>query len=193
MKSFLQYITESKPPKLQVKPSSTDPHEIASANFEHGLVLGNKTLNIGRLQGGVRQTDSGENERVQQLANQISSPQGYISRLVVDTGGNVLEGQHRLEALRKLNVKKIPVTVVKDLAAGFNTEKIRSAIRSSNPGYHPDQVHQMTHQVLHSIHQAKSPQAALVGYRMPEPHTKAWEAGLRAAQNPLDGVGSEGT
>jgi hypothetical protein len=81
---------------------------------------------------------------------QIRSPGGYFSRPIVDHVGNVLEGQHRTEAAKRLGVKNLPVHVIKDLAHGKPIEAIKEAVRAA--GKLPsDHVHQIVQQALEMV------------------------------------------
>jgi len=176
MLSFLTYLTES----LRIQPSSDDPHDVARSNFPYGKVIKNSMMNIKKLNGGINSTDKKDEERVNALARKMSDPKtGYISRLIVDTNQNVIEGQHRISALRKFKKKKVPVTIIKDLSSGFDVSKIKKEI--SAKGYHPDQAHQMTHHILDMIHTSGSPGEALSSYEFPQGHEAAFVAGLNAA------------
>jgi len=174
--SFKQHITES----LHIHPSPDDPHDVAKSNFTYGKVIKNDMMDTDKLIGGISDTDKKEQERVSDLVAKMSDPKtGHISRLIVDTGGNVLEGQHRLSAARQLGHKKVPVTIIKDLSSGFDVSKIEKEI--SAKGYHPDHVHQITHQILDMIHTSGSPGKALSSYEFPQGHEAAFIAGLNAA------------
>ena len=54
----------------------------------------------------------------------MSGPDGFIERLIIDQDNNVIEGAHRLEALRKLGVKEVPVTRIIDPQASFTGDDI---------------------------------------------------------------------
>jgi len=178
MQNFKLFLNES---KIIVKRSSDDPHTVAASNFLYGKVLGNKRVPVNSLIGGIRSDDPREAKRVIELQKRISGPGGYVSRLLIDTDKKVLEGQHRLEALRNLKFKKAPVTVIKDLSKGFDLDKIQDAIKS-NGIRHSDNVHQMTYNVLDTLHDEPDIEKILKRYSMPEKYHKAWEAALRSVQ-----------
>jgi hypothetical protein len=98
-------------PKLKdykIKPPSDDVSEVAQSS---GLTAGKKntTKPISELSGGVDLKQEKERRRVDKLKEEITSEGGYISRLIVNKDGEVIEGQHRLEALRELGFTEVPV------------------------------------------------------------------------------------
>jgi len=163
----------------EIRPSSDDVYETLSANFLHGDVVGNKTLPISKVFGSGTAQTADQLARVDDLAAKINSPDGYVSRLIVDTDGNVIEGQHRLEALKKLGFDKVPVTVIRDKAKGFDTLKVEEAIRASQ-ATHPDHVNQIVSQILDMVSEAGSPQKALAEFIFPRSFKAQFEAGLNA-------------
>jgi hypothetical protein len=137
-------------PKLKVRPPSDNVANVRDANFKYPKTIGNQTLKIDEVSGGVRSTDAHERKRVKELADQMSSPEGYISRIIVDHNNNVIEGQHRLEALRQLGVEDVPVYKIEDLADTLPVSKMEEAMRSSG-GIHPDHVNQLMKHALDDI------------------------------------------
>lgn len=135
--------------KVKVRPPSDNVANVRDANFQYPRTIGNQNVSIGDLKGGVR-FDKQESQRVNQLAAKIASPEGYISRIIVDHNNNVIEGQHRLEALRKLGAKEVPVYKIEDLADTMPVAKMESAIESVG-GIHPDHTHQLMKHVLDDI------------------------------------------
>jgi hypothetical protein len=164
---------------LPVKPSTDDAGQVMDATFQYGALGGKKTMPIDMLSGGVRMNDPKEAERVRKLAEQMSGPEGYISRLVVDDAGNVLEGQHRLAALQMLGQKNVPVTVVKDLSLKYNTEAMEQALAGS---MRRDQVKQMVQNAIEALEDSGSVEKALQEYVMPPKFQKQFESVLRASQ-----------
>jgi len=107
----------------------------------------------------------------------MSGPDGHISRLIVDTDGNVIEGQHRLEALRQLGVKNVPVHVIKDLASNVDTVGLENAIKSAQ-SMHGDQRHQIIQNLLEAVAEEGSARKVREDYEEPTGYTKAWNAAL---------------
>ncbi len=180
--------------KLRIKPSEENLTNVVDANFSHGRVVGNRTVPIESLQGGVSRGVT-DQSRVDKLAEQRRGPEGYIERLVVDDAGNVIEGQHRLDALKKLGVSKVPVTVIKDLERGFNINAMKSAIKEAGIK-HPDQVHQMMGRALNSIHEEGSPELAAQNTSIGGQWEKPYQAAIGAAHfktQPVEGDPFGGT
>jgi hypothetical protein len=164
-------------PKLKVKPPSDNVANVRDANFKYPKTIGNQTLKIDEVSGGVRSTDPHERKRVKELAEQMSSPDGYISRIIVDHNNNVIEGQHRLEALRQLGVEDVPVYKIEDLADTLPVFKMEEAMRASG-GIHPDHVNQLMKHALDDISQDGIEGARQMDYGK---FQKYYDAALNAA------------
>ena len=162
-------------PSLPVKPTPDDVYDVASSNFTYPKVSGNKTVSIDDLTGGVRMDDPGEQARVADLVGKMQGPDGYISRLIVDQDGNVLEGQHRLEALRAIGETRVPVAVVKDLSNGYDVGKIQDTLKSIG-GLGSDQRNQIMERAFDVADEAGSPAQALQDYELPPPYDKHFTA-----------------
>jgi hypothetical protein len=162
---------------LKVKPPSDNVANVRDANFSYPKTIGNQTVNIKDLTGGVRMSDPKEVQRVKALADKISSPEGYISRIIVDHNNNVVEGQHRLEALRQLGVKDVPVYKIEDLAETMPVDQMKSAIKSVG-NIHPDHVHQLTQRALEDISEVGIKGARELDYGAFQKH---YDAALDAA------------
>jgi hypothetical protein len=134
---------------VRVRPPSDNVTSVKEANFQYPKTIGNQTVKISDITGGVR-FDTNERQRVNQLASKIASPDGYISRIIVDQNNNVIEGQHRLEALRQLGATEVPVYKIEDLADTMPVEKMRSSIESVG-GIHPDHAGQIVKHALDHI------------------------------------------
>ena len=163
--------------ELKVKPPSDNVANVRDANFSYPKTIGNQTVNIKDLTGGVRMSDPKEVQRVKALADKIASPEGYISRIIVDHNNNVVEGQHRLEALRQLGVKDVPVYKIEDLADTMPVNRMKSAIKAVG-NIHPDQVHQLTQRALEDISEGGIKGARELDYGAFQKH---YDAALDAA------------
>jgi len=108
----------------------------------------------------------------------MTGPGGFISRPIVDTEGNVIEGQHRLEALRQLGVTNVPVYVIQDLAAGIDAPALKEAMNASQP-MRSDQRNQITAMLLEALADEGSVAAVEAGYEAPRGYAEAWKAGLQ--------------
>lgn len=165
--------------KIKVKPPTDDVYDVMDATFNYGKLGGNKTIPIDQLTGGVRMSDPTEARRVKELADKISSPEGYISRIIVDDSGNVLEGQHRLEALRLLGEKNVPVSVIQDLSKKYDVPAMERTIEGK---LHPDQVTQLVRQAIDTLEEAGSVEKALSDYSMLARFQQPFQDAIRASK-----------
>lgn len=161
-----------------VRPAKENLRTVLDSNFLGGRLVGNRTVPIDTLVGGATASDRAVG-RIKELADQISGPAGYIERLIVDKGGNVIEGAHRLEALKSLGVKRVPVTMVEDTLANVDLEKMRGAIRAAG-SLPSDHVNQIMRHVGEMVADAGSPAAALKQYELPRGFEKYFQAALEA-------------
>lgn len=128
--------------KLPYKAARESLRDVADANFGYGIPVGNRTVNIETLRGGMSAA-SDDAAKVNKIAQQMSSKDGYIERLIVDQNGNVIEGQHRLRALQSLGVQDVPVSVIQDYSDVVETLQ-KQGMRPE----HARQVTQQTHDML---------------------------------------------
>lgn len=163
---------------LKVKPPSDNIATVREANFQYPKTIGNQTVKIGELNGGVRMSDPVERKRVEALAQKMASPEGYISRIIVDHNNDVIEGQHRLEALRQLGIEDVPVYKIEDLSATMPVDAMKSALSSVGP-IHPDHAGQLVHQALENIAEYGVAGARDFDYGR---HQKHYDAALNAAE-----------
>lgn len=134
-----------------IQPAKESLSDVANANFKYSKILGNQEIPISDLKGGVRTSSAEDMKRVDNLASEINSENGYIERLIVDDAGNIVEGQHRYEALKKLGYKKVPVTVIKDLERGYDVDKMKEAVKASGIKS-SDQINQIIKNNLELLH-----------------------------------------
>ena len=133
--------------QLEYGPSPDDPYEFADANFEYPMVIGNEEVSIDGLWGifsdGFEGIANGEEQkrRIDELAQKIQES-GRIDRLLVDGDGNVIEGQHRLMALKQLGVTEVPISRIIDLETKVPIEKMKMALEEQG-GLHPQQIRQV--------------------------------------------------
>jgi hypothetical protein len=165
--------------KLRVKPPTDDVYEVMDATFEFAKLGGNKTLPIDQLTGGVRMTDPKEVKRVKELAEKISSPDGFVSRIIVDDLGNVLEGQHRLEALRLLGEKNVPVSVIEDLSNKYDIAAMKKALEGK---FRSDETRQLLKHSIDTLEEAGSIDKALSDFAMPARYQKPFEDAIKASK-----------
>ena len=134
---------------LRVRPPSDNITNVRNANFQYPKTIGDETVNINSITGNLR-VDQQEQNRINRLADQISSPEGYISRIIVDQNNNVIEGQHRLEALRQLGAKEVPVYKIEELADTMPVRQMEEAINTVG-NIHSDHVNQIMQYALDNI------------------------------------------
>jgi hypothetical protein len=135
---------------LNVRPPSDNINDVIGANFDSPIVVGNQTVNIDAISGGVRLSDSNEVTRVAELAKKISGPNGYISRIIVDGDNNVIEGQHRLEALRSLGVTEVPVYKIEEASDKLPVSNMKEAVASVG-NIRSEQVNQIVNYAVNAI------------------------------------------
>lgn len=163
-----------------VRPPRENLDDVVAANFLHGRKVGNRMVDADTLISSMSGA-ADDAARARALADQMRGPGGYWERPIVDDEGNVIEGQHRVNALALLGVKgKVPVTMVRDAAKGLPLDDMRSAITATGK-IHPDHVNQIIGQVADMIHETGSPQAAFNEYEFPPQFRPQFEAALNAA------------
>jgi hypothetical protein len=160
-----------------IRPSTDDVYKVMEANTTAGRVIGDKMMPISKLTGGVTAA-ADDARRVDQLVEAMSSPEGYVSRLIVDDAGNVIEGQHRLEALRRMGVSEVPVTQYVDLERAVPFSVMRDAAAAQN--IHPDQANQIAKQLAEIYADEGGNMAEVLQYSAPKGFEKAWEAAINA-------------
>ena len=147
------------------------------ANFTQGRRVGNQLVPTGSLNGGV---SSEQMPRVRSLAEKMTSPGGYFSRIIADHEGNVLEGQHRLEAARHLNLSHVPIVRVRDAMAGMPPEPaMRAAFDAAKPT-HRDHQTQLMGQLADRYAEEGSVAKIRRNWAPPQGFEPQWEAGLSA-------------
>lgn len=163
-----------------VRPPREDIFEVAEANFAGRTAHAAKTVPIDQLTGGVS-TDPAEIKRVNNLVELMSGPNGYLERLIIDSDGNVIEGQHRLEALRKMGIKQVPVIEIRELRAGLPVDQMMDAMQAVR-GLHRDQARQIVDNIAEAIADVGSVAEVRAQYAPPRGFERAWEAALDAAE-----------
>jgi hypothetical protein len=97
---------------LKIKSSTDDIQEVAAAN---DLMAGQENINVpaNELKPLINLGDPKERKRVDKLKEKILSEDGFISRVIVDGKNNVVEGQHRVQAMKELGYDLIPAVQLK--------------------------------------------------------------------------------
>lgn len=167
-------------PFTRIKPPREDINTVLDANFNNGSIVGNEIVPTDSLIGGRVVHDT---KRVNDLASKISDPEnGYFERMIVDDENNVIEGVHRLNALRTLGIKDAPILRVRDNLRGLPTDEMESAIKAVGK-IHPDHVNQIINESARMIRESGSPEKAMLEWD-PAPQFKTYfDAALKAAAN----------
>jgi hypothetical protein len=171
---------------IPIRKPSDNINNVMQANFNYPNIIGNQTLNINDIYGGVR-ADPNERRRVDDLSAKISGEGGFISRIIVDQDNNVVEGQHRLEALRQLGASEVPVYKIEDLSSTLPVLEMENAINNSGK-IHPDNVNQIMQYALENIAEHGIDGARDFDFGN---YQKYYDAALRAARgttSPLEGA-----
>jgi len=152
---------------------------IVDANTIGGRVIGDETASIDTLTGGASSSKRSQ-DAINKIAEQMRGPDGYIERLIVDQDGNVIEGAHRLEALRKLGITDVPITRIVDPTADVNLSAMKQAIKGAGP-INSDHVNQITARVAEMLADVGGDPARVRSeYVFPQGFEKFFEAALQA-------------
>jgi hypothetical protein len=130
---------------LPIRPARENLRTVIDSNTIGGRVSGDEMVPIDSLSGGPSLSARGQ-KAVDDIVEQMSGPDGFIERLIVDQDNNVIEGAHRVEALRRLGIEQVPITRVVDPTANLDLPKMGEAIKAVGP-IHSDHVNQITAQV----------------------------------------------
>jgi len=131
-----------------IRPAKENLATVVDANTVGGRVAGDETVSIDLLAGGASRSARAQKD-IDNIADSMSGPDGFIERLIVDQDNNVIEGAHRLEALRKLGVKEVPVTRIIDPQASLTGDDIaamKNAMSKVSP-IHSDHKNQIITQL----------------------------------------------
>ncbi len=164
-----------------IRPPTDNLHTVLRSNFNSAKVIGDEMTPIENLVGGITGSPS-EQARVKQLASQMSSPAGYFSRLIIDQDGNVIEGQHRLEAARALGFTHVPTVRVVDMEAGLPVTAMKAAMESAGK-IHPDHQTQIVGMIGDLMRTEGSARAIAKNYDAPAGYRSQWDAALKAVMD----------
>lgn len=163
------------PPVLEIR----DPTENVTTTMQaNGMTAGARieSVPISELKGGVDMRQESEQKRVAKLADEMRSEEGYISRLLVDGENNVVEGQHRLEALRQLGITDVPVVKLfanEDFIP--DVPKVKQVLRD-NGVKGSDSVNRLTSIMGEVLMDENGSTADLLDYEAPPGYEQAWSA-----------------
>jgi len=160
-----------------IRPARESLHDTAQALSKYAVPGSNAVLPIDRMTGGAGISVTDE-RKVQELMRRMSSPEGYVERLIADDTGGVVEGQHRFDALRQLGARDVPVSRVIDLSRPYDSAAVEDVIRKAGIR-HPDQVNQLAGRAFEAAHEYGSPLRALSETELPSPYQGAYAAALQ--------------
>ena len=161
--------------ELPIRPSTDDLHEVMEASTTIGRAKPQTILPIEKLDGGVDLADPKQRARVDALKEKMMGEDGHISRIIVDQDGNVVEGQHRFEALRELGAKEVPVEQFEDLAANINMGKLGADLDAAQR-MNGDQRNSLINHAFDALKEEGSVSAIRENYDPPKGYEKGWNA-----------------
>jgi len=167
---------------LPVVPARENLQTVVESNTLGGRVSGDETVSIDSLFS-VTSPSKRAQDAITNIVSQMSGPEGYIERLIVDQDGNVVEGAHRLEALRRLGISEVPITRIVDPTASLDISSLKDAIKGAGE-IHPDHVNQIMSQVGDMLASTgNNPEKVLEEYTFPEGYEKYFEATLNSVSS----------
>lgn len=162
-----------RPTKIR-EPSQRDVDNAVSGTYEGATTSKQETVNVDSLTGGVRLSDPAERRRVDALKVQMQSPNAHFTRVVVDAEGNVVEGQHRLEAARELGIKDVPILRVSPVSDAIpNASDVAKELQSRIP-MRPEHARQLVDRAAEIV--SAEGFGALKDYDAPQGYEKEWNA-----------------
>lgn len=169
-----------------IRPARENIRTVIDANTIGGDVVGDEIVPIGLLSGGASSSARAQ-KAIDDIADSMSGPEGYVERIIVDQDNNVIEGAHRLEALRKLGVDEVPVTRIVDPQASFtgkNLMGMRAAIDDVGP-VHSDNVNRIVSDIgdmLADPAVAGDPKKVAKVFDFPKGYEKHYQAALKSIE-----------
>jgi hypothetical protein len=136
------------PPDMpEIIPTKDSVQSVLDSNYTMGREIGDQMMPMSKIQTSMSGA-ADDYARASQLAKDISSDGGYIERILVDTEGNVIEGQHRAEAMRALGHQEMPVTVLQDLT------EVTDSLKAN--GLRPEHSRQVVNEVSDMLNRGDS-------------------------------------
>ena len=171
---------------LPITPAKENLQTVLDSNFNSGRVVGDEMVPIDSLRGGATASrDVKDLQRVSDLVEEMKGPDGYIERLIVDQDGTVVEGQHRLSALRELGEESVPITRVADNYEGLDLEKVREAIGETGTR-NRDQQHYVMQDAAEMLREEGSVKGVLDAYEDVHPAHRAAMESMESQRLPMD-------
>ena len=171
VKNWKQFLNENELlSNYNIKSSSDDVYAVGEAN---GLTIKNikETIPIKYINGGVRLSNPQERKRINNLKNEILKNK-FISRIIVDSDNNIIEGQHRYTAMVELGFDLIPVVKLFGIDDYINSELIHKLIDKYK--IHPDYKHQIVNMVAEIIADENGNYLELKNYEPPKGFENMW-------------------
>ena len=150
--------------------------DVANSLSNATKVLGNRTVPMDSVVGAMSAA-ADDMARANDLASKLMQPDAFFERVILDDAGNVIEGQHRVTALRILGVKAIPAVVIKDYMRDFDGIAVGDAIRNAQK-MGSDQSNQLAGMLAEIYADENGDMAEVVQYEPPRGYEKAWQAGI---------------
>lgn len=171
--------------ELPILRSTDDLFEVMDANAHVGRAKPDAMLPIDSVEGGVDLADPKQRARVDALKEKMMGDDGHISRIIVDQDGNVIEGQHRLEALRELGAKEVPVSQFEDLAANVNMGQLGESLdKAQRMG--GDQRSSLISNAFDALKEEGSVAKIRENYDAPKGYERGWNAVLDDLEKQMD-------
>ena len=160
-----------------------DPKEslrtVIDSNYTGPTKTERKMVPIDELNGSMSGA-ADDHARVKDLAGKMSADGGYFERLIVDGNtGDVVEGQHRLNAARQLGLKHVPVVAIYDATHGLPVADMEAAVRATRK-MPSDHVNQIISRVAEAIAEEGSAAKVRASYDAPRGFEDVWKAALDA-------------
>jgi hypothetical protein len=169
---------EEFPPFNNIKLPREDINDVIESNTNFGRVVGKRWVDISSLDFGISVSGT-DKRKVEQLIKAFKLEDAYFEMPIVDHTGEVIEGQHRLNALYKLGVKKLPVFVYRDLSKVYDTSKMRQAIESVG-NLRMEHINQIIEYAIEAMEDSDSMEDALNYYNLPEKFIPFYEVAIKS-------------
>ena len=170
-------LNSNKLSNFNIKSSSDDIYEVGEAN---DLTISAKKENVPLMQlhGGVNLNDVNERKRIDKLKDIILSPDGYISTIIIDGDNNVIEGQHRFQALIELKFDYAPVVRLKGIDDYIKNRIDIDNTLKENGVLKSDYRNQLITMIAKIISDENGDVKQLKDYTPPQGFETAWNAAI---------------
>ncbi len=167
------YLNENKSflSDYEIKPSTDNIYDVAEAN---GLTtkMEFNVIPIEKINyGGVTINNHQERKRLNNLKNQIQKNK-FISRIIVDSNNNIIEGQHRYEAMLELGFDKIPIVKLFGVNDFIDEKSLNEFLNIYK--IHPDHKNRLINMVAEIVADENGNLDELAYYNPPKGFEKIW-------------------